>query len=161
MQRNAGERGARIADEECVIDYVKRSADILDRQREHAKPEASAVDIEPEANVIRGRDVGLDVQRIKNRVKVARSSVENSHVGSLREVVGQRADGEACCLRMMHREPRNRIDLTDNGKRLFAPLLKSAADTILRDRRRVDACVDADAVYLHVTSARVISRRFA
>ena len=161
MQRNAGERGARSADEEIVVDDVKPSSDILDRQREHAQPKASAVDIETEANVICGCDVGLDVERIENRVEVVRSSVENTHVGSLREVVGQRADGEARRLGMVHRETRDCIDLADNGKRFFASLFKRAADAILRDRRRVDASVDADAIDVHVASARVIRRRLA
>lgn len=52
MQRDAGERGARTTDEECVIDDVQRSGDILYRQREHVKREASAIDIETEADVI-------------------------------------------------------------------------------------------------------------
>ena len=46
MQRDAGQRGARAADEERVVDDVKRSGDILYRQREHAKCEPSAIDIE-------------------------------------------------------------------------------------------------------------------
>src|ERR1700722_3642055 len=62
---------------------------------------------------------------------------------------------------MMNCEARDRIDLPRHGERSVAPLLEGASDTILRDCRAVDPCIDTDAVYSHAASTLVVSRRLA